>query len=73
MEVSNIVGTFIERKEGKKTINKLHVVQLGRSLKTIDRFLWDNTLVLHNLILYWRYGPNQARFRAYKEKNNQAI
>ena len=29
MEVSNIVGTFIERKEGKKTINKkkkLHVV-----------------------------------------------
>ena len=30
MEVSNAVGTFIKRKEGKKTVNRLHVVKLGR-------------------------------------------
>ena len=26
MKVSNIIGTYIDRKEGWKTINKLHVV-----------------------------------------------
>ena len=25
-------------------------------------------IVLREITLYWRYGPNQARFRAYKIK-----
>ena len=59
MEVSNIIGTYNDRKEGWKTINKLHGVNNS-----------DDTLML-NKLLYWRYGPNQTRFRADRKKTNR--
>ena len=49
MEVSNIIGTFIERKEGKKTVNKLHVLTRTIPLCLITLYyIGDMDLIMHD-------------------------